>query len=68
MTPNAKVSFADVPTQLISSVTCGYHIDKLNPRRSPFGLLIRTVIDHSYMQLREPQEHLARPVWLLEGI
>jgi len=33
-----------------------YHIDKLRPRLSPFGLLIRTVIDHGYMLLREPQE------------
>ena len=33
-----------------------YHIDKLRPRLSPFGLLIRTVIDHGYLLLREPQE------------
>jgi DNA-binding response OmpR family regulator len=33
-----------------------YHIGKLRPRLSPFGLLIRTVIDHGYMLLREPQE------------
>jgi hypothetical protein len=52
--PNAKFSFADGLTQLISSVTCSYHIDKLRPRLSPFGLLIRTVIDHGYMLLREP--------------
>ena len=32
-----------------------YHIDKLRPRLRPFGLLIRTVIDHGYMPLREPQ-------------
>ena len=31
-----------------------YHIDKLRPRLSPFGPLIRTVIDHGYMLLREP--------------
>ena len=31
-----------------------YHIDRLRPRLSPFGLLIRTVIDHGYMLLREP--------------
>ena len=33
-----------------------YHIDKLRPRLSPYGLLIRTVIDHGYMLLREPEE------------
>ena len=33
-----------------------YHIDKLRPRLSPFGLLIRTIIDYGYMLLREPQE------------
>ena len=33
-----------------------YHIDKLRPRLSPFGLLIRTIIDHGYMLLREPHE------------
>jgi DNA-binding response OmpR family regulator len=33
-----------------------YHIDKLRPRLSPFGLIIRSVIDHGYMLLREPQE------------
>ena len=33
-----------------------YHIDKLRPRMSPFGLMIRTIIDHGYMLLREPQE------------
>jgi hypothetical protein len=33
-----------------------YHIDKLRLRLSPYGLLIRTVIDHSYMLLHEPGE------------
>jgi DNA-binding response OmpR family regulator len=33
-----------------------YHIDKLRPRLGPFGLMIRTVIDHGYMLLREAQE------------
>jgi hypothetical protein len=33
-----------------------YHIDKLRPRLSPFGLMIRTIIDHGYMLLREPRE------------
>lgn len=33
-----------------------YHIDKLRPRLSPFGLMIRTIIDHGYMLLREPPE------------
>ena len=33
-----------------------YHIDKLRPRLSPYGLLIRTVIDHGYMLLHEPGE------------
>lgn len=33
-----------------------YHIDKLRPRLSPFGLMIRTVVDHGYMLLREPKE------------
>ena len=33
-----------------------YHIDKLRPRLSLFGLVIRTIIDHEYMLLREPQE------------
>src|SRR5690242_3623549 len=32
------------------------HIGKLRPRLSPCVLLIRTVIDHGYMLLREPQE------------
>lgn len=31
-----------------------YHIDKLRPRLSPFGLMIRTIIDYGYMLLREP--------------
>jgi hypothetical protein len=52
--PNVNVSFADGLTQLISSVTCSYHIDMLRPRLSPFGLMIRTIIDHGYMLLREP--------------
>lgn len=33
-----------------------YHIDKLRPRVSPFGLMIRTTIDRGYMLLREPRE------------
>ena len=33
-----------------------YHIDKLRPRLSPFGLMIRTIIDHGYMLLVEPRE------------
>ena len=33
-----------------------YHIDKLRPRLNPYGLLIRTVIDHGYMLLRETEE------------
>ena len=31
-------------------------LDNLQPRLSPFGLLIRTIIDHDYMLLREPRE------------
>lgn len=33
-----------------------YHIDKLRPRLSPVGVLIRSIIDHGYMLLREPQK------------
>ncbi|GAC1455811.1 MAG: hypothetical protein PVSMB4_16190 [Ktedonobacterales bacterium] len=33
-----------------------YHVEKLRPRVSPFGLMIRTTIDRGHMLLREPRE------------